>query len=201
MGRLLRVALHPSTRRSRRRAQAAEFTASGLCYPELYFSEAGATLIERAAERILAARWDGKLPVDVHAIASRMGLEVRSGALEESGRIELIGQRPRITVNASDAWVRQRFTVAHELGHWTLGHLRHGQRLFRDAPDSFTLAAGGQEREANAFATAILMPADSLRYVMQEGLAETLEGLARMFDVSQAAVYWRVHNLGLFAAL
>ncbi|MCX8016832.1 MAG: ImmA/IrrE family metallo-endopeptidase [Rhodocyclaceae bacterium] len=158
-------------------------------------------MIEREAQRILANHWDGKLPVDVHAIASRMGLEVRSGALEESGRIELIGELPRITVNANEAWVRQRFTVAHELGHWALGHLRHGQRLFRDAPASFTLAAGGQEREANAFAAAILMPADALRFVMQEGVAETLEGLARMFDVSQAAMHWRVHNLGLFSAL
>ncbi|WP_425472645.1 ImmA/IrrE family metallo-endopeptidase [Tepidimonas alkaliphilus] len=70
-----------------------------------------------------------------------------------------------------------------------------------NAPDSFTLAAGGQEREANAFAAAILMPADALRFVMQEGLAETLEGLARMFDVSQAAMHWRVHKLGLFSAL
>ncbi|TSE33056.1 ImmA/IrrE family metallo-endopeptidase [Tepidimonas charontis] len=158
-------------------------------------------MIERRAAHVLASHWDGKLPVDVHAIASRMGLEVCCGPIEESGRIELVGKRPRITVNCVEARVRQRFTVAHELGHWALGHLGHGQRLFRDAPQAFTLAAAGPEREANAFAAAILMPADALRFVMQEGFADSLESLARMFDVSQAAMRWRVHNLGLFSGL
>lgn len=158
-------------------------------------------MIERKAAQILSVYWDGKLPVDVHAIASRMGIDVRCGDIDESGRIEVREGRPCITVNCDEARVRQRFTVAHELGHWSLGHLQHGQRLFRDAPDSFTLAAGGQEREANAFAAAILMPADALRYVMQNGVADSLESLARLFEVSRAAMHWRVQNLGLFANL
>lgn len=157
-------------------------------------------MIERKAAQILSAHWDGKLPVDVHAIAARLGVEVRCGAIEESGRIEL-DNGPRIVVNCNEAWVRQRFTVAHELGHWALGHLQHGQRLFRDRPDAFTTTASGFEREANAFAAALLMPADALRYAMQQGIADSLESLARLFDVSQSAMYWRVNGLGLFARL
>ncbi|MCX8018455.1 MAG: ImmA/IrrE family metallo-endopeptidase [Rhodocyclaceae bacterium] len=157
-------------------------------------------MIERKAARILSAHWDGKLPVDVHAIAARLGVEVHSEAIDESGRIEL-ADVPRIVVNGNEAWVRQRFTVAHELGHWVLGHLRQGQRLFRDRPEAFSTAASGVEREANAFAAALLMPADALRYAMQQGIADSLQSLARLFDVSQSAMYWRVNGLGLFARL
>ncbi|MEJ5270585.1 MAG: hypothetical protein WHS85_10300 [Hydrogenophilus sp.] len=60
-------------------------------------------MIERTAAHILAAHLDGKLPVGVQAIALRMGIEVIGEEIEESGRIELLDDRPRITVNTREA--------------------------------------------------------------------------------------------------
>lgn len=67
-----------------------------------------------------------------------------------------------IFVNGSDAPARQRFTVAHELGHWAL---EHGPRLDND--DSLA-STDPQERDANRFASEFLMPWADLNDAWQE---------------------------------
>jgi hypothetical protein len=54
-----------------------------------------------------------------------------------------------ITVHSSQALVRKRFTIAHELSHFVM-HSDHG------ADDDL-------ERQADVFASALLMPRDALR--------------------------------------
>jgi Zn-dependent peptidase ImmA (M78 family) len=60
-----------------------------------------------------------------------------------------------------------------------------------------------REREANAFAAALLMPKQLIRAAIDRahfdlGDDESLDALARMFDVSRQAMAYRVANLGLF---
>jgi hypothetical protein len=68
-----------------------------------------------------------------------------------------------VFVNASDQVPRQRFTAAHELGHFVLHRDEMGGRVSRaDTPACIELSeeqSDRHEREANRFAAELLMPA------------------------------------------
>ena len=92
---------------------------------------------------------------------------------------------PYVFLNTLKSGEHSRFDAAHELGH-LLMH-RHGQPHGLEA-----------EKEANAFASAFLMPAKS---VLASGLKfPTLDKLIkakRHWSVSVAALNYRIHSLGL----
>lgn len=158
---------------------------------------------EQRATAILDRCWNGCVPVNLGVIAASLGVAIELEPMgEASGEVRLENGRPIIKVNAADALVRQRFTVAHELGHYALGHLReNGQRMFRDSRSDYSMAASWHEREANRFAAALLMPADAIRFIIQSGHATTLDALAKQFGVSNAAMQFRVRKLGIFEHL
>lgn len=60
---------------------------------------------------------------------------------------------------------RRNFTIAHELGHFALGHQLHGGLLIcsNDGIVEEGSAALAIEREANHFATCLLMPEEKIR--------------------------------------
>lgn len=101
---------------------------------------------------------------------------------------------------------RRRFTIAHECAHWVL-HVGRGTGVGvccrpvdivdRPAVDPTQLAA--REREANVFASELLMP----EILITEQARDTkgnLSALAERFDVSVPAMRFRVQTLGLVAA-
>jgi Zn-dependent peptidase ImmA (M78 family) len=99
---------------------------------------------------------------------------------------------PVIVVNSRQPSARQRFTVAHELGHYYLRHER----------GSFAEPGGGsrQERDAERFAANLLMPAAWVRrYWATYGAnpENRISILAAMFEVSRAALRVRLKELGL----
>src|SRR5581483_6981448 len=82
---------------------------------------------EQDAAELLHATWIGEdgtivIPVDPFYIAKRLGIQVFTASLDQgvSGllRKEAGYDDPRIYVNSSDSRNRQRFTCAHELGHY-----------------------------------------------------------------------------------
>ena len=98
---------------------------------------------------------------------------------------------PLIFVNSQHPTPRSLFTLAHELGHLLLSH--DGALVVDD-----NLAGTTQdERQANAFAAAFLMPEEKVdEYVDSYGLGA--ESLARMicnFGVSFESLVFRLHNL------
>lgn len=115
---------------------------------------------------------------------------------------------PVIGVNSTNPKLRQRFTVAHELGHLVL---HEGQELilerlvrvnFRDATSS--TASDQEEIEANRFAAELLMPGPLLERAFQlllEGRplsdVELVRRVARRFEVSHQAMEYRLANLGM----
>lgn len=151
------------------------------------------------SDDVLAAHWDGSVPVRPVALAARLGVRVfkRSNMLE-SGYVYIDDDgQPRIVYNADEAEVRQRFTIAHELGHYALGHLSSGKTMWRDTKDSFSSAAyNPSEVEANRFAARLLMPADAIKVAVADG-NRTIAGLADLFRVSQVAMKFRLKNLGM----
>ena len=89
----------------------------------------------RAANEILRTYWDGTLPVDPAAIATQMGILVyKDPGLEVSGEIGYEEQQVIIKFNATDVSKRQRFTVAHELGHFVFGEIGGMIQLHRGVP-------------------------------------------------------------------
>jgi transcriptional regulator with XRE-family HTH domain len=101
-----------------------------------------------------------------------------------------------IAVNDSHMEARRRFSVAHELGHAVLGHdaiyhLDYDEHAGDDPDYSYT-----DEREANAFAAALLMDERWVRRDFAEG-ALSIRQLATHYQVSEAAMGFRLINLGL----
>jgi Zn-dependent peptidase ImmA (M78 family) len=152
-----------------------------------------------------------RVPVDVAALARHHGITVYAAQFadaEVSGAIEQLGpRRGRLWVNQLDPPVRQRFTIAHELGHWFLGHLETSRAVtdlspafgpawaFRAAPVHTPLPP--RERAANRFAAALLMPRPLLLdWVERDPRTLTHpDALARVFDVSVQALRIRLDEL------
>ena len=84
---------------------------------------------------------------------------------------------------------RQRFTVAHEIGHIMLGHIGAGQysRINREP----TPEDSAEETQANQFAARILAPA----WVLHSIGAVTPDQIARVCDISQSAATFRAERM------
>ena len=124
-----------------------------------------------------------------------------------SGLIARKNAKVIIGVNSLHHPNRQRFTVAHEIGHMLL---HADQPLIVDG-QGFALIGerreGGdspREIEANAFAAALLMPADWLVAAIKSNQFDLTDEndagvrrLAERFGVSQQAMMFRLINLRL----
>lgn len=95
---------------------------------------------------------------------------------------------------------RQRFTLAHELGHLLAGD-DQGLHLDEDVFDKGQ-AKDPSERRANAFASALLMPEEALRSAVgTTGLTEEkFAALVAELMVSPSALAYRLQNLRLIDA-
>lgn len=150
----------------------------------------------RKAQEVLQRYWDRTLPVNPEQIATAAGIEVEySNDLDGcSGEYCRKGERVRIFVNANEASVRQRFTLAHELGHHFMNH----GPAFRDGPAAFSVRPRDRkEVEANRFAAELLMPRDAVGFAIHRWNKKTLAELADTFHVSQLAMDIRLQTLGI----
>ena len=98
-----------------------------------------------------------QLPVKVVKLCANMGIPVKlyKSADKNSGETAKINGNPVIFVNEDDYPSRQRFTVAHELGHIILGHVGRFDLINRE-PSSDDNPI---EQAANVFASRLLAPA------------------------------------------
>ncbi len=149
-------------------------------------------------------------PVDVVAVAAKLGAKIVHGDLEEDISGFLLREEGVITiaVNKSHHPNRQRFTIAHECGHLHL-HGDQGDRLWLDRayPTIFyrdSKSSSGDklaEIQANQFAAGLLMPEILLReYLTQELSDMDIFRLALRFQVSEQAMTLRLVSLGMLAA-
>ncbi len=176
----------------------------------------------RAAQNILAREKISEPAILVEQIAEKYA-KVRKLSLPEdiSGMLVPLpdssdGSRWAIVINSQHPSVRQRFTIAHELGHLLLHRYMtpHAdgrfQVRFRDE-----LSGTGtvrEEIEANQFAAELLMPESLLiKHLSTIGFdyadvasdAQTLRKLnllARKYQVSVQALSFRVANLSALGA-
>ena len=115
-----------------------------------------------------------QIPVDVEGLALALGVPVKRIAFppDISGAITKIGSdKFMIGVNAEHSGTRQRFTIAHEIGHFVLHRHLIGKGItdtiaYRSDGDSPNPNIGPKEEtEANKFAANLLMPAESIIYL------------------------------------
>lgn len=106
-----------------------------------------------------------------------------------------------IGINEHDTPARQRFTIAHEIGHHMLHSTDtlHYDNIPLDVPPVVLYRSNNNsnynEVEANAFAAELLMPDDVIEKVIQLGV-EVIDELANIFKVSPDAMRYRLINLG-----
>ena len=141
------------------------------------------------------------IPVDVIRIANMMEIKVFEAELDKniSGAIRYNKESEKfeILVNATDAKVRQRFTIAHELGHYFLHRdiLKsediHIDILYRTEK---TLEEIEREKEVDYFAGALLMNRTLLEKLRN---SYSITELAELFEVSTSAMTVRLDILGI----
>jgi hypothetical protein len=140
-------------------------------------------------------------PVDVFGILRELGLgpSFRPLGANISGAIERIGDDGFVVViNNTQSKTRQRFTAAHELGHY----IYHRDLLGRGVGDTLAYRAQNtpfpnehitvtHERQANNFAANLLMPNHLIEALKAEGVRIPGE-LAQRLGVSEAAMRIRL---------
>lgn len=154
-------------------------------------------------------------PVNVDAIAHELGIVVRRDEDLAGGISGHLKRLPdgmfEIAANRDEHPFRQRFTIAHEIGHFVLHRNlveRHNgvddDRMYRSTSSGRiynTSIKKNHERQANSFAANLLMPKDLLRSLfleIEKTEKPSLSQLYRKFQVSAPAMRWRLNNLGIY---
>lgn len=148
-------------------------------------------------------------PVPIEKVVDSRGVQIKPYDFGDdvSGALLIDKDKSVIGYNPFEPPVRQRFTIAHEFGHFILHQKQSKSNLFVDKKilyrnqDSST-GEIKQEREANTFAAAILMPAFMIHdEVKKQGLEfideQSIKELANTFKVSQQAMTIRLTNLDM----
>lgn len=149
----------------------------------------------------LAEKYWGHIPVPVFTILEELGLGPDRPPMADdvSGWIERRADNTyRVAINPTHHPVRQRFTAAHELGHYIyhrdlLGAGTGDTRAYRAENTPFDNKAiqPMHERQANSFAANLLMPRSSIATLQNQGIT-SVSGLADRLQVSQDAMRIRL---------
>lgn len=159
---------------------------------------------ERAAQNVLATTGTRGRPIDVIGVARAMGIQVQSMPLDDelSGMAFIKDGLQVIVVNSQHHPNRQRFTVAHELGHHVMHALElqsgvHVDKVIFNRNARSRTGEDVLEVQANTFAAEILIPKAELRLLgsIDVNNDQRISDLAREFRVSQSAMAIRVDNL------
>ena len=154
-----------------------------------------------AADCLDRVRSDGTPPLDLHVLADKLGVHaIRLTSDFGDGRLEDDGRTRTILIQRRAGRARQRFTLAHELGHLYLRS--HARDLLTD------LDPRSEEHFCNAFAAALLLPQawldrqepvtrpslNALRWVSEEAdvsMASCLVRLKRHAQWRSSLLRWR----------
>jgi Zn-dependent peptidase ImmA (M78 family) len=155
----------------------------------------------------IAEQWDvlqaarRSVPVDVHGLPEGLGIKLKQAFLVNgiSGMLERVGNSFLVTICATDPYTRQRFTLAHELGHYMLHRHLVGDgvdddRAYRSTQVGKyhnTLIGPAEETEANKFAANLLMPRDLVNAEWAKD-GSTVSSMAALFQVSEHAMSIRL---------
>ncbi len=135
----------------------------------------------------------GRVPVNLERLCRRLGFAIVEWPGPPDFTSLLSVPHHIVVVNKNMRYVRRRFSVAHELGHYALGQA--GVQFFGER--------GRAERAANRFAAALLMPTAELisfwfaRELRREPFLWRIAHAASRFGVSVEALGIKIGTLGL----
>lgn len=154
------------------------------------------------AKKVLKDKKISDLPIDLASICESEKIEIVNFDFTKienetqkkiSGAIRTINNQSMIFVNQNDMETRQRFTIAHELGHYFL----HLDNTKDKIITSFRMDTSPIETEANKFAAELLMPKDILHREYNKLVIPVSDTLAQSFNVSKQAMRIRLDSLEL----
>lgn len=166
--------------------------------------------IRELAARLLDQSTVQRAPVPIDKIAKSKGVQIIRHPIDiedVSGFLYHDKNKTVIITNSEHSDVRQRFTIAHELGHYLLheGHPVHVDRGFsvKMRDDLSSKGVDTYEIEANNFAAELLMP----KQMLEEDLmaiedinlfeGDAIQKMAKKYKVSSQALTIRLTSLGL----
>lgn len=129
--------------------------------------------------------------IDLEAIAYALGVQIKYRSLEGcEARIVGAGDSAIISVNSASNIPRQRFSIAHELGHWK--HHRGKQLDCRADNADFSIQnAPDYERVADSYAANLILPLYLLQPILKTHsnltfslVREVAEGFTASFTAS-----------------
>ena len=134
-------------------------------------------------------------PLDLTSLCKSLNILISYKPLRDnlSGSLEYLNERWVITVNALHHEGRQRFTIAHELGHYCL-HKRSTLDAFDDEIFHRGNGYSLKEFQADSFAGELLMPENDFRHYIND-ISTNINEIADHFGTSAMAVRKRADIL------
>lgn len=144
-------------------------------------------------------------PVPVDVLVRREGLTLVKVEVDGGLSGQLYANEKEVVINTKGRpETRQRFTTAHELGHWTLRHFE-AKALSMDAvgfdggygSEDGAEAKDPLEVEANVFAAELLMPTAWLKALKKRDVPSLPDSLATQYEVSREAMFYQLMRCNL----
>lgn len=142
--------------------------------------------------------------IDLEAIAWHVGATIKRKKLDGcEARIVGAGDKAIITVNSTSVFVRQQFSIGHEIGHW---HNHRGRSLVcrSDEIGGHNSGCAMLERQADQFASNLLLP----NYILRPYLSQfkqlnfdTIRKTAKAFGTSVPATAISLVERGIWKAI
>ncbi len=174
--------------------------------------------IESKAKEILNKFDLMNSPIDVEELSLKLNVKIEEQNLDDGISGFLVKKKDKniIGLNIFHPEVRQRFTIAHEIGHLILHretplfvdyykgsmiNQSENKKLYRRDKGSYHNHK--HEKEANAFAASLLMPKILIKKELNKlndnfEYDEIVNKLSRKFIVSSQAMDYRLKSLGYY---
>lgn len=180
-------------------------------YGELYDKNFLNKFDEQCRNDIKSLELKDDFTIDVAEIIRLCGIQIEYDIIDKSGIFDSTSNK--ILVNKLEPVTRQRFTLAHELGHFVLNH----QGVNHRSDDSSIYSdeqLKNNEIAANQFAAELIMPKKLIKKCLLQTMKDLNYDLNQLFDesdleniyddmvqkmgVSRQALKYRLNNLKVF---
>lgn len=137
-------------------------------------------------------------PIDLEALCNDLGIELIYQNLGDdcSGSIEksLDGESSyTIKIHAGDQEARQRFTIAHEIGHFLFHRHKIGDGIVDNRLYRSSETGTEDESQANSFAVSLLMPIGFIIERYNQGYSS--DEIAGMLKVSKQSMAIKIRDM------
>ncbi len=164
--------------------------------------------IEQETNKIIK-KFDLRIPVDVEGLSQDLNIEIKKADDKDISVSGLLYRKDGVAymaINSAETTERQRFTIAHEIGHFVLHTTKDIFVEYRQKTYEKNVVRTNKEIEANHFAACLLMPRSEIEKEVKnlnkldcEVSPNDIHVLANKYQVSDEAMTFRLLNLNLFS--